>query len=163
MNSLLLAIAVALGTWLLFKSMRYIKGKTTGKLSQQAIPRIGTPGTITEGQIEALTKNHFTPSRDWSFEEAALILDATAYLRTVYLDTTGEDDPPITIQNQLLQFILQDEDLRNHVRQWGITHRQSLDREEAVPIPPDPSRERVARYIAETLSKTAGTPPLKNS
>ncbi len=163
MNSLLLAIAVALGSWLFFKSMGHLKGKMTRNLSSKAMPRIGTPGTITEGQIEALTKNHFTPSPDWSFEEAALVLDATTYLRAVSIDTIGGGYPPITVQNKLLQFILQDDDLRNHVRQWGSRHRESLDRAEAVPLPRDPSYERVARHIVELLQKRTGASHRKNS
>lgn len=153
MNSLLLALTIALITWLLFKGVDRIKGKQAGRRTEKTMPRIGTPGTITEGQVETLTKNHFTLSPDWSFEEAALVLDTTAYLRAVFVDTTGGDYPSIVVQNELLQFILQDEDLRNHIRQWGDAHRDMLDREESVSPPRDPSFERVARHITLLMSK----------
>ncbi len=100
-------------------------GSTTPDPRQQReMPRVGVPGTITESQIDRLQANGFEPSTLWSFEEAALVLDATDYQRAAILRVTGDDDPPVDIQNMLIQFILSDEDLRDYVRGWGERRRE---------------------------------------
>ena len=87
------------------------------------MPRIGEPGSITFNQLQALRTNSFTPDRNWSREEAALILDAVKYLRVVCHDVGDSDDgpPPIEIQNDLLRFILTQQDLRDYIRKWART------------------------------------------
>jgi hypothetical protein len=90
---------------------------------QREMPRTGTPGSITEAQIDRLQANGFQPSTDWSFEEAAMVLDATDYQRAAILKATGDNDPPVEIQNMLIQFILSDDDMRDYVRAWGERRR----------------------------------------
>lgn len=89
------------------------------------MPRLGEPGTITFNQLQALRTNSFTPDRNWSREEAALILDAVKYLRAVCRDVGDSDDgpPPVDIQNELLRYILTQQDTRDFVRKWGEDRR----------------------------------------
>jgi hypothetical protein len=89
------------------------------------MPRIGTPGTITDEQINDLKGNLFQPTKEWSFEEAALILDAVTYLRGVCKEALGNEEPPLELQNELLAFILEDQDLRDYVRRWGEDRRKT--------------------------------------
>jgi len=95
------------------------------KAGESTMPRLGEAGTITYNQTRALQRNNFTPDRNWSREEAALILDAVKYLQTVCRDVAGEEDgpPPIEVQNRLLRLILTGQDLRDHVRKWGADRR----------------------------------------
>lgn len=90
------------------------------------MPRVGKPGSLTYKQIQALQQNNFEPDKNWSREEAALILDAVKYLRTVCRDIAEDDeepDPPLDVQNELLRFILTEQDLREYVRKWGEERR----------------------------------------
>lgn len=89
------------------------------------MPRVGQPGTITFNQIKALQRNGFAPDRQWSREEAALILDTVAYLRIVCRNVADSEDgpPPLEVQNELLRFILTRQDLRDYVRKWGEDRR----------------------------------------
>ena len=89
------------------------------------MPRIGTPGTITDEQINALKDNSFGPTKEWSFEEAALILDSVTYLRGVCKGVLGNEQPPLELQNELLAFILEDQDLHDYVRRWGEDRRKA--------------------------------------
>ncbi len=95
------------------------------KAKPREMPRVGTPGSITFNQTQELKRNHFQPDKGWSQEEAALILDAVKYLRSVCRDIAGDEDgpPPIEIQNELLRFILTEQDIREYVRKWGIDRR----------------------------------------
>lgn len=92
---------------------------------ERAMPRFGEPGSISFNQLQALRANSFTPDRNWSREEAALILDAVKYLRTVCRNVGDSEDgaPPVDIQNELLRFILTQQDLRDYVRKWGEDRR----------------------------------------
>ena len=139
MESLLLGILVAVGVWLFMKyrqgngaslfgglfsgSRSQVQHKSPPK--QREMPRIGKPGTITDEQISALKDNLFKPTKEWSFEEAALILDAVAYLRGVCKEVLGNEKPPLKLQNELLAFILEDQDLRDYVRRWGEGRRKT--------------------------------------
>ena len=98
--------------------------------SAPEMPRIGEPGSITFNQIQALRRKSFTPDKNWSREEAAMILDAVKYLRAVCRDVADSDDgpPPLEIQNHLLRFVLTQQDIRDYVRKWGDDRRaQDLD------------------------------------
>ena len=133
MNSILLGILVAVAVWLFMKHRQGNGGSLFGGLfsgsgsqvkhksppKQREMPRIGTPGTITDKQINALKGNLFQPTKEWSFEEAALILDAVTYLRGVCKQVLGNEQPPLELQNELLAFILEDQGLRDYVRRWG--------------------------------------------
>lgn len=96
---------------------------------QATMPRVGTPGSITFNQIKLLQRNGFVPDRQWSREEAALILDAVAYLRIVCRTVAESDDgpPPLEVQNELLRYILTQQDLRDFVRKWGEDLRAEGD------------------------------------
>lgn len=129
MNSIIVALLVGLATWIFLKAaqkarQRWVVPDSSSAVRQKAMPRIGTPGTITEEQISLLKKNLFTPAKDWSFEEAALILDATTYLRAVCADIPGSKDQSLKLHNELLNFILADQGLREYVLKWGKDRRQ---------------------------------------
>jgi len=139
MNSILLGILVAVAVWLFMKHRQGNGGSLFGGLfsgsgsqvkrksppKQREMPRIGTPGTITDKQINALKGNLFQPTKEWSFEEAALILDTVTYLRGVCKEVLGNEQPPLQLQNELLAFILEDQDLRDYVRKWGEDRRKT--------------------------------------
>ncbi len=97
------------------------------RTEQTSMPRSGEAGSISYNQVRALQRNNFTPDRNWSHEEAALILDAVKYLQTVCRDIAGDDDgpPPLVVQNELLRFILGSQDLRDYVRKWGEDRREA--------------------------------------
>lgn len=99
------------------------------------MPRFGESGSITANQVRALRRNNFHPDKQWSFEEAALILDALTYLRAVCRDVSSPDDgpPPLDVQNELLRFILTEQNLRDYVRKWGETRRDEGDGEDDDP------------------------------
>lgn len=115
---------------------------------QREMPRAGIPGTITESQIDRLQANGFEPSTTWSFEEAAMVLDATTYQRAAILKVTGDDDPPVDIQNMLIQFILSDEDLRDYVRGWGERRREEGREDE----PPKLRANNQLRRVEEKIN-----------
>ena len=145
MQSLLFAFAIGWGVWMLLKIHRQRgggRGALVGKRDAgpaakrpakqprrqdalRSMPRTGKPGSMTGNQERALRRNNFQPDRRWSFEEAAMILDAVIYMRAVCRDVAGPDDgpPPLEVQNALLLFILTDQDLRDYVRKWGETRR----------------------------------------
>jgi hypothetical protein len=144
LESLMLAFGVGWAVWVLMRIHRKRKaaqqaardGNAPAAAGSGAIPaarrepgqmpRLGEPGTIAFNQIKALQRNGFTPDRQWSREEAALILDAVAYLRIVCRDVSDPEDgpPPLEVQNDLLRFILTQQDLRDHVRKWGEEIRE---------------------------------------
>lgn len=139
MESILLGIVVAVAVWLFMKHRQgngasLFGGLFSGSRSQvqhkpppkqREMPRIGKPGTITDEQINALKDNLFEPTKEWSFEEAALILDTVTYLRSVCKKVLGNEQPPLELQNALLAFILEDQDLRDYVRRWGEDRRKT--------------------------------------
>jgi hypothetical protein len=134
-ETLVLLFAFAWGGWILYRihQRRQKRGSppdavaTRAPPKDRAMPRIGEPGTITFNQIQTLRRNNFTPDKGWSREEAALILDAVKYLRCVCRDIGEDDDgpPPLEVQNELLRFILTEQDLRDHVRKWGEDRRKA--------------------------------------
>ena len=123
-ENLIFAVVIGVTVYLFVRRIRLLKGqrRETPVVAEEAadMPRLGNPGTITREQMRALKENHFQPSRLWSREEAQLILDAVTYLRAVIHETTGDEDPPTEIQNQLLKLILTDEHLRDYVLEWGL-------------------------------------------
>jgi hypothetical protein len=144
LESLMLAFGVGWAVWVLMRIHRKRKAlqqarkdgtapapaATTAAAAareQASMPRVGEPGTLTFNQIKTLQRNGFTPDKQWSREEAALILDAVAYLRIVCRDVAADDDdlPPLEIQNELLRYILTQQDLRDYVRKWGEDMREA--------------------------------------
>ena len=159
MDSILLGILVALVVWI-FMRRRQANGEGLfGRLfagsrskvgakchpKQGEMPRIGTPGTIKDEQINALKSNFFEPSKEWSFEEAALILDGVTYLRGVCKEVLGKEHPPIEVQNGLLAFILVNQDLRDYVRKWGEDFRKAGVKGEATRLKQNKQFKRVAK------------------
>jgi len=156
MNSIIIAIVVAFIVWLSIRSGRRMKEKKTrlkSEAEKKTIPRIGTPGTITKEQTERLRENLFEPLKDWSFEEAALMLDTTAYLRAVFSKIAGLKDHPFDAQNELLVFILNDEQLRDHVRSWGEERRNRGVDGEAAELSHDAEFERIAAEALRLAEK----------
>lgn len=127
-ENLIFAAVIGVTVYLFVRRIRLLKGQRRGppvaaeEAAEEAadMPRMGSPGTITREQMRSLKENHFQPSRLWSREEAQLILDSVTYLRAVIHETTGDEDPPTEIQNQLLKLILTDEHLRDYVLEWGL-------------------------------------------
>ena len=172
-ESLLFAFAIGWGIWMLLKIHRNRGGgrsalvgkRDAGRAAKQpatrddatrSMPRHGEPGSMTANQARALRRNNFQPDRQWSFEEAAVILDAVIYMRAVCRDVAGSDDgpPPLEVQNALLRFILTDQDLRDYVRKWGETRRG-----EGTEDDDDPELMRNNQYerVAEAARKHIAT------
>ena len=164
MDSLLIAVAVGIVIWLLMRRAAYARarrqmaarqqqpagaGADAPAAGQKTMPRIGTPGTITRTQIAELRALDFEPMRQWSREEAQLILDTVAYLRAVILDETGDSNPPLEVQNRLLGFILTDEELRDSLLEWSLNRTREEERAERLVLPRDETYERVADEVAE--------------
>lgn len=167
MDSLLLGILVALAVWLFMKHRQGNGGSLFGGLfsgsrsqvkhksppKQRDMPRIGTPGTITDEQINALKGNFFEPTKKWSFEEAALILDSVTYLRGVCKGVLGKEQPPLELQNELLAFILENQDLRDYVRRWGEDRRKAGINGKATKLKHNNQFKRVAKKATDLAER----------
>ena len=132
-ETLMIVFGLLWGGWIIFRIHKRRQGQndpsstivSKPKPKPSEMPRIGNPGTITFNQIRALERNNFSPDKRWSLEEAALILDALKYLRSVCRDIAeGEDGvAPLEVQNGLLRYILTQQDIRDYVRKWGKDRR----------------------------------------
>ncbi len=160
MESILLAAVIGLAVWLFMKNARTMRERRrrlgqpppdTGDAPQlKSMPRFGVPRTITREQMARLKENDFEPHRQWSKDEAQLILDSLTYLRAAIRMVTGESGAPIEIQNNILGFILGDEELRDDILDWGLNRtREEEDAGEEVEMPSDETFERIASYIRE--------------
>lgn len=164
MDSLLIAVAVGLVVWMLMRRAAYARARrqfaarrdapAAGDApeapdDQKSMPRIGIPGTITRAQMAELRAHNFEPMRQWSKEEAQLILDTVVYFRAVILDETGDSDPPLEVQNTLLSFILTDEELRDSVQEWSLNRTREEEEAGRIILPRDETYERVADEVAE--------------
>ena len=158
MESLIFAAVIGLTIYLFMRRIKVMKEQKR-RLAEQAasgeapedpgsMPRLGSPGTITRAQIKLLKENDFEPSRLWSTEEAKLILDAVTYQRAVIYMTTGETDPPIEVQNQLMKLILGTDDIREYVYEWGLNRTRD---EDASPQPVLERNTYFERVEAEVL------------
>ena len=169
-NSLVVALAIGIAAFILIRRFRRRKpGATPSAAAARtaaqapAMPRIGTAGTITFNQIQALKRNSFAPDKSWSREEAALILDAVTYLRAVCRTVAGDEDgpPPLEVQNALLVVILTTEDVRDYVRKWG-EERRAAGIDEFAADEPELVRnnqfERVARAARKYLTPSSAVP-----
>ena len=163
MDSILLGIVVALAVWIfmkrrqgnsanlfggLFKGL-HSRGQPKPTTKRREMPRIGTPGTITDDQVNALKRNLFEPSKEWSFEEAALILNTVTYLRGVCREVLGKEQPPIELQNELFAFILEDQDLRDYIRKWGEDRRKAGIEGKATRLKQNNQFKRVAKRATD--------------
>lgn len=157
MDSFILAIVVAVFVWLFMRRMRMKKQQqmrrqaTAGEdqPEQKTMPRIGKAGTMTHAQSKALKEKEFEPSRFWSTEEAQLILDSVNYLRAVIRNETGETDTPLEVQNKVLAFILQDEELREFL----LDRARNMTRDEDPTAAPEPDRDAAYARVAEFVNE----------
>ena len=152
MNSIIVAVLVGLATWIFIKAtqkarQRRVVPDNSSVVKQKAMPRIGTPETITEEQISLLKKNFFKPAKSWSYEEAAIILDATTYLRAVCVEVLGSRDQHLRLQNELLNFMLADQGLREYILKWGKDRRQEGLSHEKVVLKHNQQFDRVAEAV----------------
>ncbi len=162
MESILLAVIIGLAVWLFMKNARTMRERRQ-RLSQpppdddasdapqpKSMPRFGVQRTITREQMARLKEYDFEPHRQWSKDEAQLILDSVTYLRAAIRMVTGESGAPIEVQNNILGFILGDEELREDVLDWGLNRTQEEeDAGDEVELPPDETFERVANHIRQ--------------
>jgi len=148
MESLIVAILAGLSMWFAIRQGRKRRARRVALAAQAAqppavgtMPRLGTPGTISREQIKALKTNNFEPGTDWSWEEAALVLDGLAYARGVLAAVTGRRDHDIDVQNQVFAFVMRDDVIREFVR----------TEQPAEPLPRDASFEQVAAFVRRTV------------
>lgn len=157
-ENLIFAAVIGLTVYLFMRRLRLLKEQRRQQQQQRVagageppstMPRLGTPGTITREQMQELRGNDFQPSRLWSREEAQLILDTVVYLRAVIHAATGEADPPVEIQNSLLRLILSDDEIREHVLDWGLNRTRDEEGEEHPDLPRDEVFAKVERAVLE--------------
>lgn len=168
LDNVMLAVAVGVGAWLLmrFRPRRRRPpappAPTPEPSSTATMPRVGKPGTVSRPQIKALQQNYLPVDSGWSWEEAALILDALAYLRAACQRVTVAEAPE-AVQNALLHFILARDDLREHVRQWAQGRRRNRRQVylQAGPadLPESPDRDAVTAEAGRLLAGGAPEQP----
>ena len=169
MDSLLIAVAVGIVIWLLMRRAAYARARRQMAArqhpagaeaappgGQKSMPRFGASGTITRGQMAELRALEFEPMREWSKEEAQLILDTVVYFRAVIFDETGDTDPPHEVQNTLLGSILTDEELREAILEWSLNRTREEEESGRLILPRDETYERVADEIAELWEAGTG-------
>lgn len=157
MESFLLAVVVSVAVWLFLRRSRMLRQRRTmqrqpaknGGEGLKSMPRMGTPGTITRAQQKALQDAMFEPSRHWSREEAQLILESLTYLRAAIAMVTGDRDAPLEVQNKVLQIILGDDELRNHVLDWSRNRTRDQESGETMELERDAPFEHLAAFIDE--------------
>jgi hypothetical protein len=120
---------VFLAAWFFMKRFRKKSSDAnrpgqTDRSRARSMPRVGTPGTVTNAQRERLRAEGFEPSKHWSIEEADLVLDAVIYLRGVWNKAVSRQSAPTEIQNHLLAYILSDPEMREYIRRWGTDNRE---------------------------------------
>lgn len=158
-ESLVILIGFMWGAYMLFKihkRRQQANDPAAGLVArretkQQEMPRVGEPGSISFNQIRALQQSNFEADKNWSSEEANLILDAVKYMRAVCLDVSAEDDgpPPLEIQNAVLRFILTEQDIREYVRKWGIDRRAAGARDYDDEDEPELARNNQYQRVAD--------------
>ena len=72
------------------------------------------------------------------------------YLRAVIYQATGEANAPIDVQNEILKFILTDEDLRDYVYEWGLNRTRD---DQAAPQPVLDRDDAYAKVEAAVLER----------
>ena len=152
MESLIMAVVVGVTVWLFMRRMRLrrlqqAQAQAEPRPEPKTMPRVGEPGTITKAQMSRLKKMYFTPDRAWSQEEAGLIIDTVMYLRAAIEDATGETDAPLDIQNQVLGFILTDEELRDYMLSWGQNRARRGETDEKPVLRQNEHYDRVVEYV----------------
>ncbi len=126
----------------------------TQRPADGSMPRLGTPRTVTGEQLRRLERLNFPRDKNWSVEEADLILDSVAYLRAVCAEAIGRPEPPLPVQNALLRTILTDQDLRDYVRAWGERRRAAGEADEELVLAHNNQFERVAAAARELAERS---------
>jgi len=94
-------------------------------------------------------------------EDTVLIRRAIAYVIELYRELTGENGAPsLGTQNQVVDFILADPELREAIAQWG----QAVDTDEATTqprkrLPCDATYQRVRAYLRRVMEEPVFTRP----
>ncbi len=94
-------------------------------------------------------------------EDTVLIRQAMAYVIELYRELTEENGAPsLGTQNQVVDFILADPELRGAVARWART----VETEEATTEPPqrlpcDPSYRRIRSYMEAAMEQPVFTRP----
>jgi hypothetical protein len=87
-------------------------------------------------------------------EDTVLIRQAMAYVVELYRELTGENGAPsLGTQNQVVDFILADPELREAIGRWAAT----VPTEEATTAPPqrlpcDPAYRRIRDYMQSAMA-----------
>ncbi len=171
---MILVAAVAGAAWLMFRSRK--KGgqgwfgrrigtqsassasgavaRRTDQKSESSMPRLGVPRTVTGEQLRRLERLNFPRDRNWSREEADLILDSVIYLRAVCGEAIRQPEPPLPVQNALLRTILTDQDLRDYVRAWGERRRDNGEADTEPVLAHNNQFERVAAAARELTGQS---------
>ncbi|MBM3488153.1 MAG: hypothetical protein FJX67_16225 [Alphaproteobacteria bacterium] len=159
-ENLVLAIIVALMVWAMMRHWRMVQARRAMRTRpastepRPTMPRFGTPGTITSEQIQLLKRNLFDADRGWSFEEAALILDATAYAKALLAAETGRRDHDIDVLNPIFTFIMTDPDLRAYIIEWGRNRARRLISGQDAQLRRNEHYARVAAHAQSVLNRT---------
>ena len=164
MESWIFAVVIGVTVWLFFRNARVMRERRRQQMEARAsggasaeevaepksMPRFGVPRTITREQMRELKANDFEPQREWSKDEAQLILDTVTYLRAAIRIVTGETGAPIEVQNSILSFILGEDKLRESVLDWSLNRtREEEDAGEDADLPADETFEAIAAHIRE--------------
>jgi hypothetical protein len=98
-------------------------------------------------------------------EEASLVLDALAYVTLLYDEVAQENGAPtLGTQNQVVDFIRQDAELREYVRQWA--RRRSIHEASVEPpqrLPQDPAYWRIRAELLRDMEEPVPERPEKTN
>ncbi|MGE3931674.1 MAG: hypothetical protein AB7F67_00415 [Rhodospirillaceae bacterium] len=158
LENLILAALVSVTVWLMMRRWRMNRMRKQAAAEAQSgprptMPRMGTPGTITNDQIKVLKEYNFEPSPQWSVEEAALILAGATYARAVLTEVTGRREHAVELQNQVFTFIMGEEALRQYVADWARNLARLRPTDRVPPPKHNEQFERVAAYVRSLPNK----------
>jgi hypothetical protein len=100
-----------------------------------------------------------------TFEEASLVLDALAYVTALYDEVAVENGAPtLGTQNQVVDFIREDPELREYVREWA--RQRDVDEATLEPpqrLPQDPQYWRIRNEMIRDMTERAAERPEKTN
>ena len=98
-------------------------------------------------------------------EEANLVLDALAYVTLLYDEVAQENGAPtLGTQNQVVDFIREDPELREYVRDWA--RRRSVHEATTEPpqrLPQDPAYWRIRNELLRDMDEPVVERPEKTN
>jgi hypothetical protein len=98
-----------------------------------------------------------------TIEEASLVLDALAYVTALYDEVAVENGAPtLGTQNQVVDFIREDPELREYVREWArrrTVHEATLDPPQR--LPQDPEYWRIRNEMVRDMMEGVPERPEK--